>query len=980
MLFCSGPYYSLRTIKEHFQGKTVNGLIYNGSDILCACFDLKSFPDAPSHFHITDSNRLGQIIRTATQHQYSFPVFTHEKRQEWYFRGTYAVDYINDHPTVVNEYGVKAIIFLAQKSQEDIERPDLSHIRAQLPPAPAANQQTRQEIKQAISEEINAQKSKRTVNTVRVESFELISRVSVEYLYRLELSHKAAIYADQPIKLKLVGDQQLEQVEGRVVEVDGFAIIVALESQLNQQEARVSQIEFDPTFILEALDKCLIGKDWLDSLHGSTILNRALPDMANLETEVADLPDLNQRQNSALYKAKSRAIHMIWGPPGTGKTTTLGRLVHQQLCSGLRCLLLSISNVAVDQLMLAVLDSVPTFMEPKLIRTGTTRNSRLEHFTSRNKILTSNPEIRRRLQNYDQEIERLSTELKELSREFDSLQIESERRRKLDRLISAVFVEREKMKQKRSIESGAITQYEESALLESTCVASTLANLVLSESLQQQEFDAVFVDEISMVPITFILAAAYKTGAFLTLAGDPEQLPPILVSNSLNCRKWLGRNLFRFLNVGQPDTNENVTFLNQQYRMQESISQLVSNLSYSGRLKSEVVKSQEDEIIFLQIDANPTKGKYGEHYSVREKSYYYPFSAFVLEALLGARPDLRQYEIILLSPFRAQEILLGKLASDLQLNQATSQTIHRSQGSETDVVILDLTIHDPNTKHPFFYDGRPQKLINVAMSRPKKKLIVLANKNQLLSLGEQDDFFKNMYHQLQPHIGNSKEVLRNVGSHLGQMKVNQWWENISAAKGSIYATSLGDSDIRIEAVAEALKRIDLDSPFISIRSGQKMIDHSGVRLSANEEIRIIPPMAIAGSDVFINRGSQWYGAKLPKMAVSLKSIALGHKIEDPIELELAKCRICGHSLEMVRIKDLISMKCSGYDCDYTKRISRKDVMNLVETRGKKCPKCSTKMVVRERKMGYHEDRYFLACPNYPLCDGTCSLFHLVDYD
>lgn len=333
---------------------------------------------------------------------------------------------------------------------------------------------------------------------------------------------------------------------------------------------------------------------------------------------------------------------------------------------------------------------------------------------------------------------------------------ESEKRRKLDKQIAAVVVKKENLKQQRSNEIAGIQEYDESVFSKSQCVASTLANLVLSQPLQNEKFDVVIVDEVSMVSITFILAAAYKAGSFLTLAGDPKQLPPILLANSVICRKWLGRNLFRILNIDQPDKIENVTFLNQDYRMANPISQLVSNLSYSGQLKSEVAESPEDEIIFLQIAVSSEKQKYGEHFSVSEKSYYFPFSALILKALIKARPDLKEYQTVLLSPFRAQKILLGKLADDLQLKKAMSHTIHQSQGSEAEVVILDLTIHDPNTSHSFFKNEISQQIINAALSRPTKKLIILANSDQLLRLETGHDFFKEMYQKLEPYIKNPR--------------------------------------------------------------------------------------------------------------------------------------------------------------------------------------------------------------------------------
>src|ERR1700674_3541134 len=60
--------------------------------------------------------------------------------------------------------------------------------------------------------------------------------------------------------------------------------------------------------------------------------------------------DLDESQQRAVEQWLKRDITFLWGPPGTGKTHTLGRLITSAALAGKRILAASIANVAVDQI------------------------------------------------------------------------------------------------------------------------------------------------------------------------------------------------------------------------------------------------------------------------------------------------------------------------------------------------------------------------------------------------------------------------------------------------------------------------------------------------------------------------------------------------------------------------------------------------------------------------------------------------------
>jgi len=66
---------------------------------------------------------------------------------------------------------------------------------------------------------------------------------------------------------------------------------------------------------------------------------------------------LNDGQQDAIRRCLSNDVSFIWGPPGTGKSTTVARIVQQLVLSGQRVLVTAHSNAAVDVAMLDVVDA-----------------------------------------------------------------------------------------------------------------------------------------------------------------------------------------------------------------------------------------------------------------------------------------------------------------------------------------------------------------------------------------------------------------------------------------------------------------------------------------------------------------------------------------------------------------------------------------------------------------------------------------------
>lgn len=83
----------------------------------------------------------------------------------------------------------------------------------------------------------------------------------------------------------------------------------------------------------------------------------------------AALPELNDGQRAAYAACASAGLHLVWGPPGTGKTAVLARAIADLLARGKRVLLVSNTNVAVDNAVQGVIELRPP-APGQLVRVG----------------------------------------------------------------------------------------------------------------------------------------------------------------------------------------------------------------------------------------------------------------------------------------------------------------------------------------------------------------------------------------------------------------------------------------------------------------------------------------------------------------------------------------------------------------------------------------------------------------------------------
>lgn len=289
---------------------------------------------------------------------------------------------------------------------------------------------------------------------------------------------------------------------------------------------------------------------------------------------------------------------------------------------------------------------------------------------------------------------------------------------------------------------------ETEALKKARVVATTLTKAYTGEPpVHSREFDNVVIDESSMAPIPTLYFGASLGRSRAVAVGDFRQLAPIKQADTVLADKWLGRDVFELNRIvetvdrGRSDSR--LAKLTTQYRMHPSISSLANELVYRGLLKDgPKVKAETDDIrkrapgagssllLFDTSEINPWCSRHAPGFS-----RFNIYSAVVAVELARAWPgDLAQIGII--TPYRDQATLIRRILSDVGLDVDVS-TVHRFQGMERDFIIFDAVDGPGMRTVGALLRGRfgsdAMRVINVAVTRAKGKLAVIANLGYLSS-------------------------------------------------------------------------------------------------------------------------------------------------------------------------------------------------------------------------------------------------------
>jgi hypothetical protein len=221
-------------------------------------------------------------------------------------------------------------------------------------------------IQAAIREEIAA-----SVETVRtgwldIDGIEHLSDAPGNFVYRLILSSPVHFGSDQSVTFQTRNPK--DTIQAVIVRSDDDGLVVECQKPL-PTDAKLLSFSFDPTFILRALEKFVLEMIPSHPPIACLVANKTIPSPGPVQQ--GSYPGLNADQALAVEEMGTTPLHFLWGPPGTGKTTTVGAAVVRWMRQDKRVLIVSTSNAAVDMAMRAVLKNTHPAEKKLLLRLGT---------------------------------------------------------------------------------------------------------------------------------------------------------------------------------------------------------------------------------------------------------------------------------------------------------------------------------------------------------------------------------------------------------------------------------------------------------------------------------------------------------------------------------------------------------------------------------------------------------------------------------
>jgi len=202
---------------------------------------------------------------------------------------------------------------------------------------------------EALDLEIAVIRKKGGGTQVQLRGGERVGQVEGSWLYRFVMAEELNLRDDTPIRI--VSGQ--EDVRGVFVSFKDGVLLAALEEDLGPRIAD-ARLFADESFLIEALKERLenvrAGEAQFNRNAADRVLGLAPPSPGDSDPHpcVNREGTANADQLRAVRRSLGSDITFVWGPPGTGKTTTLARIVEAHYRSGRSVLLVSNTNIAVD--------------------------------------------------------------------------------------------------------------------------------------------------------------------------------------------------------------------------------------------------------------------------------------------------------------------------------------------------------------------------------------------------------------------------------------------------------------------------------------------------------------------------------------------------------------------------------------------------------------------------------------------------------
>lgn len=503
-----------------------------------------------------------------------------------------------------------------------------------------------------------------------------------------------------------------KSIEGRVVDVYDYTIQIFTdtEEEINWKDEQV-EINFQPDD--RTLNCMRLGMKLLEEHHR---IQQFIPDFNSEYTnENFEIEGLNVNQQLAAGAIlSSKKTVSIQGPPGTGKTYLLSKSIEQLVKNGKKIIVSAPSNTAVDNLAFRIKQlGIPVLrvgneekISPDLL--DNTLDAWLEKSSDAKVIVNLKKALQKASQVANRDIRNYTKEAADDKRAA---------RKEVRDLRSEIRT----ISRKNTQELIATFQV----------IAGTPVGLFNALS-KDHCADVVVLDEAGqcLFPLAVLVASF---GERFIQCGDPQQLSPTVLSQKA-AKEGLSMSLLEFAHQQHP-----ALLLNEQYRMDQAILDLVNPYFYSNQLNSAAFLAT-GKVRFIDMAGfgeGEIQNELGSTYNLDEVK--------AIDSLLKSE-QFNPEKTVILSPYSAQ---ITQIAEKLGAKWRVS-TIDSIQGQEAENILISLTRSNENQEIGFLKDYRRT---NVAISRAKNVCYIIGDS---ATLGA-DSFYGELIQQLE-NGGNYSSV------------------------------------------------------------------------------------------------------------------------------------------------------------------------------------------------------------------------------
>ena len=462
--------------------------------------------------------------------------------------------------------------------------------------------------------------------------------------------------------------------------------------------------------------------------------NRDVPYIAYIDE------NLNDSQKKAIENALScENFFLIHGPFGTGKTRTLVELISQETRQGHKVLATAESNAAVDNILERLMDN----KKLTLTRLGHPQRVSKHNITQTLAYKAENHKLNKKIKKIHKKIDNMIEKRKVHTKptpqyrrgygDYDILHMASKgkggRGISSDKMKSmAKWIEINQEIDEAHDEIKRIENRMIKDIIDSSDVILATNSSSALEAIARVKFDVAVIDEASQATIPSVLIPIAKAHRFI-LAGDHKQLPPTIISDRAGA---LSKTLFEELIRIYPFKSQ---LLNIQYRMNSLLMKFPNEEFYDNGLKSDssvddikirdILDSHQDEEALLFIDTSDIADNRERHLK-DSKSIVNEIEAEIAIRIADdyLSDGVNESDIGIISPY-ADQVKIIQENTEIEV-----KTVDGFQGREKEIIIISTVRSNDNGNIGFLSDLRR---LNVAITRAKRKLIIIGNKDTLIT-------------------------------------------------------------------------------------------------------------------------------------------------------------------------------------------------------------------------------------------------------